>query len=146
MCEYIHPSGDHLFNFFLAITLLGTATTFPSNAQVKVPFRPRNTEHSPFGRKFEMRGDFVILGNTILTLQNYGDELKNDNRMVFVDVDNAPNTFNSSMARLEIGDTNTQPESSMENTTSIDLGLATQMFPNGTRFYDEFPITTESIE
>jgi gliding motility-associated-like protein len=94
---------------YVFVVLIFLGFSIQTSAQVKVPFDPRNSEFSPFRDKFELRGDFVILGNTNLTLENYGEELKNDNNMVFVDVDNDPNTFNSSMARLEIGAINNQP-------------------------------------
>ena len=95
-----------IFCVILIFTFWGLP--FQTIGQVKVPFSPRISSFPPAKEKFELKGDFVILGNTNLTLESYGDELKNDKQMVFVDVDNDPNTFNSSMARLEIGELNNQ--------------------------------------
>jgi gliding motility-associated-like protein len=74
---------------------------FAIQAQVKVPFLPRQSMYAPGAKNFKLRGDFRIIGNTNLTLENYADNLMNDNKLIYVDVDNDPQTLNSSSAWLE---------------------------------------------
>lgn len=70
------------------------------NAQVRVPFQNRVSEANPSRTTFNVKGDFALIGNTNLSLENYDDYLMNDNQLLYVDVDNDPNTINSSSATL----------------------------------------------
>ena len=47
-----------------------------------------------------------MIGNTNLTLVNYGDETSNNNNMQYVDIDNDANTWNSSSANLVLSTEN----------------------------------------
>lgn len=85
-----------------------------SEAQICVPFAQRTSHYSPSKTVYHVRGDFAMIGNTSLTLQNYGDLTQNGNNvMVYTDVD-APEltglggtpTFNSSSATLTFSDEN----------------------------------------
>jgi len=78
--------------FFLLVSI--------ANAQVRVPFQNRASEANPSRTTFDVKGDFALIGNTNLSLENYDDNLMNDNQLLYVDVDNDPNTINSSSATL----------------------------------------------
>lgn len=96
-----------LFIFFFTPFL--TLILFSSSAfgQVVVPFSQRTSKHSMDRKIYNIRGDFTMLGNTNLTLENYGDHLNNSfNQMKYVDVDNDPNTLNSSSATLQLSEEN----------------------------------------
>jgi len=63
-----------------------------------------------------------MIGNTNLTLDDYDDEYNNSNRdMVYVDVDDDPNTLNSSSATLEFPQEN--PDVNHNCTNIIYAGL-----------------------
>ena len=78
------------------------------NAQVYVPFTQRTSSYTPTKTVYNVKGDFTMIGNTNLTLQNYGATTNNNNNtMVYVDVDGnsitglgGSPTFNSSSADL----------------------------------------------
>ncbi|MFD2037434.1 gliding motility-associated C-terminal domain-containing protein [Belliella marina] len=61
--------------FFLGIESL--------EAQVRVPFQPRSPDADPTKKNYRINGDFLIIGNTNLTLEDYDDNKMNDNRMVY---------------------------------------------------------------
>ncbi|NLM93387.1 MAG: hypothetical protein GX168_10625, partial [Bacteroidales bacterium] len=88
-----------LLSVVLGFTFL---MAFPavSDAQVRVPFTQRTSQYTPAQTIYNIKGDFTMIGNTNLTLQNYADNLGNENNMVYVDVDGVSNTFNSSSATL----------------------------------------------
>ncbi|MDL2315245.1 hypothetical protein LJC16_03195, partial [Bacteroidales bacterium OttesenSCG-928-C19] len=72
------------------------------NAQVKVPFTQRASQYSPEKKIYNIKGDFTMIGNTNLTLQNYDENIGNSSRsMKYVDIDNDPSTINSSSAVLQ---------------------------------------------
>lgn len=78
-------------------------------AQVRIPFEQRSSHHSPEKLVYNIKGDFTMIGNTNLTLQNYGHSTQNGyNSMVYVDVDSptalglgGTPTLNSSSATLQ---------------------------------------------
>lgn len=77
--------------------------------QVRVPFQPRTSYHSPDKQVYHVKGDFTMIGNTNLVLQNYGNTTQNGyNTMIYADVDSpaltglgGTPTFNSSTATLQ---------------------------------------------
>ena len=76
-------------------------------AQLIRPFTQRTSTFTPTKKIYNIKGDFQMIGNTNLTLQNYGDETPNSNNsMIFVDVDNTRNTLNSSSATLTLSTEN----------------------------------------
>jgi gliding motility-associated-like protein len=84
---------------YLFLILLGSA--FNANAQVIVPFKERTSSYTPTTKTYHVKGNFTMMGNTNLTLQNYSEtETNGTNSMVFVDVDNDADTFNSSSSTL----------------------------------------------
>ena len=84
------------------ILILGNA--MPAMAQVRVPFTQRTAAESPTKKIYTIKGDFQMIGNTNLTLQNYGDNTSNSNNMIYVDIDGTTNnnTLNSSSATLAL--------------------------------------------
>jgi len=76
-------------------------------SQVRVPFTQRTSQYSPTKKIYNIQGDFTMIGNTNLTLVNYGDNTNNSNNdMQYVDVDSDPNTLNSSSATLNFSSEN----------------------------------------
>jgi hypothetical protein len=70
------------------------------NQNVK-PFTKRMGVTPPTNGIYSIRGDYTLIGNTNLTLQSYNENDNNSNNsMVYVDVDNFPQTVNSSSANL----------------------------------------------
>jgi hypothetical protein len=64
------------------------------------PFTQRTSPFNPGVSIYNVKGDFTMIGNTNLSLQNYADNSSNQNAMVYVDIDNNPATLNSSSANL----------------------------------------------
>ena len=88
------------FNFNYCFIFTITAILFVFNeieAQIRVPFTQRTSQYSPAKKIYNVKGDFTMIGNTNLSLQNYGDQTQNGNNiMEYVDKDSDPNTWNSS--------------------------------------------------
>ena len=80
------------------------------NAQstnVPIPFAPRTSQYQNNKEVYKIRGDYALIGNTNMTLQNYGLlALNSNNQMIYVDVDGDPATLNSSSATLEFSNEN----------------------------------------
>lgn len=73
----------------------------PTSPQVN--FAQRTSLATPAKTIYNVKGDFTMLGNTNLTLVNYGVTTNNEgNAMRYVDIDGDANTLNSSMATLEL--------------------------------------------
>ena len=86
-----------LFLLF-SIQIKAQAPTSP-----QVPFLQRTSTATPAQTIYNVKGDFTMLGNTNLTLVNYGNTTDNQGRpMKYVDIDGDVNTWNSSMATLEL--------------------------------------------
>ncbi|MGA9590507.1 MAG: hypothetical protein WBV11_11810, partial [Salegentibacter sp.] len=78
-----------------------------SYGQVKEEFKPRTSRYSPSQTIYNLNGDFTIIGNTNLTLQNYSDTKDNSlNTMISVDEDKESETLNSSSATLKFSNEN----------------------------------------
>ena len=85
------------FFIFLGWMSLGTM-----NAQIRVPFTPRTAFATPSDTVYSIQGDFTLIGNTNMTLQNYSDiTLNSNNVMIYVDADTFSSTLNSSSAMLQ---------------------------------------------
>src|SRR5690606_15025923 len=73
-------------------------------------FAPRTSTQAPAPytgvSNYNLQGDFAMIGNTNLTLVDYGNNTGNNESMRYVDIDNDANTFNSSSAALMIPDAN----------------------------------------
>ena len=73
---------------------------FALTAQVKVPFKQRTSVYTPDKKIYNIKGDFQMIGNSNLTLSPYDENGNNSGNMAYVDIDNNPQTLNSSSATL----------------------------------------------
>ena len=87
-------------NYLLVLLLVFIGNLYVVNAQIKVPFTQRTSIYTPGKTIYNVKGDFTMIGNTNLTLVNYGDETSNNNNMQYVDIDGDSNTWNSSSSNL----------------------------------------------
>ena len=112
--KYTSTKENNKVSFYILQILLLVGVIFVSNAQVRVPFLQRSSQFTPEKKVYNLKGDFVIFGNTNLTLQNYGDNTQNgNNTMQYVDVDAAnlngiggTPTFNSSSSTMVLSTEN----------------------------------------
>lgn len=99
----IYPKNFKIKGFWHSALLIIAflANTFIINAQVVKPFTQRTSSYTPSKKIYNIKGDFMMIGNTNLTLQNYGATFNNhDGSMVYVDIDDDGTTLNSSSATL----------------------------------------------
>ncbi len=96
---------DHLI---IAILTVMVVMAFPEYAQSQTlkPFTQRTSTYSPTTKIYKIKGDFTMVGNTSMTLVNYGDETNNSNLMRYVDVDGVAETLNSSSSTLTFSEEN----------------------------------------
>ena len=88
----------------LVILILSSVSAY---GQLRVPFTQRTSQYTPGKVIYNIKGDFTMIGNSNLTLQNYGTNTNNSNNsMVFIDEDNDLNTSNSSSATLDFSTEN----------------------------------------
>nr|WP_315160751.1 gliding motility-associated C-terminal domain-containing protein [uncultured Flavobacterium sp.] len=98
--NYSHYIIANKINYlFILFFILGSYFTL--NAQVMVPFKERTSSFTPSKKTYNVKGNFTMMGNTNLTLQDYTDSKTNgNNSMKYVDIDGDPNTLNSSSSTL----------------------------------------------
>ena len=96
---YSFKKIDHLI---LSMLLVMVVVAFPEYAESQTlkPFTQRTSIYSPTTQIYKIKGDFTMVGNTNMTLVNYGDETNNSNLMRYVDVDGVAGTLNSSSSTL----------------------------------------------
>lgn len=124
----------------LCLTLAALFVGQEVKGQIKVPFTQRTSTYSPEKKIYNIKGDFEMIGNTNLTLQNYTQEGNNSSNMVYVDIDGDPNTLNSSSATLSFSNENGAIE---DCSNIIYAGLYwTGRADNGGTGQMEFDITT----
>ena len=109
-------------SYYLAFSILFLLVTNQMEAQTltspQVNFLQRTSATTPAQTIYNIKGDFTMLGNTNLTLANYGNGIDNEgNSMKYVDIDGDANTWNSSMATLEVS--NGGENSANQNCTTI---------------------------
>ncbi|WP_189606232.1 HYR domain-containing protein, partial [Salinimicrobium marinum] len=91
--------------FLLLIFILGGIQH--TDAQVRKNFNQRTSQYSSNKKIYNINGDFTMIGNTNMTLVNYGENTNNsNNQMQHVDEDNSTSTTNSSMAELTFSSEN----------------------------------------
>ncbi|MCS4239029.1 hypothetical protein M2306_000406 [Myroides gitamensis] len=103
MKNFMKNIGASLFSFLiLSIVLLHANST---QAQIRKSFEPRQSTKAPAPytnvKNYNLQGDFLMLGNTSLTLSTYALNKDNSNNsMVYVNVDTSNGIVNSSSAEL----------------------------------------------
>jgi len=98
---YSNINTTKQFRFFFLQILFVFGIVFSANAQIRVPFTQRTSQYTPTKKIYNVKGDFTMIGNTNLTLQNYGVDTQNgSNVMQYVDIDGDASTWNSSSANL----------------------------------------------
>ena len=96
-----------VYRTIILLLLFVTGTFYTQvSGQVLRPFVPKSSANSPNRSIYNINGDFTMLGNTSLTLENYSLDLQNNMPMIFVDSDDDPTTFNSSSATLDFSTEN----------------------------------------
>lgn len=102
-----------LTNLYLVLLFAVFAGRISAQTDNRVPFKHRVGNPAPENNIFKLRGDFTIIGNTNLTLVNLEDINNSGNQMIYVDIDNNPNTVNSSSSTLVFsGENNADPNCS----------------------------------
>ncbi|WP_396184175.1 hypothetical protein, partial [Flavobacterium sp.] len=101
-----HSKSNKNSIYIIIILVALLVNLFEINAQVRVPFSQRTSIFSPGKTIYNIKGDFTMIGNSNLTLVNYGNETSNNNNMRYVDVDTDNATWNSSSANLELSTEN----------------------------------------
>jgi hypothetical protein len=100
----------------LFIAFFGFSQQAPTAPQVN--FTQRTAAATPTQTIYNVKGDFTLLGNTNLTLVNYGVNTDNEsNSMKYVDIDVDSNTLNSSKATLELS--NSGENSATQNCSTV---------------------------
>lgn len=114
------------------------------HSQVRVNFTPREPIASPSTSIFNIKGDFTLIGNTNLTLNNYDvNEPNSNNNMIYVDIDGDSNTFNSSSANLTFS---TENGAIPECSKVVFAGLYwTGRSSDGSNSPDIFNVTKNSV-
>ncbi|MDC1227299.1 hypothetical protein N8013_06585, partial [Algibacter sp.] len=105
---YINKTSANNKRFikFMAFVVLFLGGLINSYSQEKVPFAARTASATPATTIYTIKGDFTMMGNTNLTLQDYSATANNNAAMVYVDIDGDPNTWNSSSATLSFSEEN----------------------------------------
>jgi hypothetical protein len=102
-----------LTNLYLVLLFAVFVGKLSAQTDNRVPFKHRVGNPAPENNIFKLRGDFTIIGNTNLTLANPAEIDNSGNQMIYVDVDNNPNTVNSSSSTLVFsGENNADPNCS----------------------------------
>jgi trimeric autotransporter adhesin len=141
----IYPKKIKYSLNYLVFYILFFVAPFHIKAQTltspQVNFSQRTSTATPSKTIYNIKGDFTMLGNTNLTLVNYSNTTNNEgNSMQYVDIDGDSNTWNSSMATLELS--NGGENSAVQNcSTVIFAGL---YWTGKSNDADTFNVTKES--
>jgi uncharacterized repeat protein (TIGR01451 family) len=99
-------------------------------SQVRKPFTQRTSSFTPTRNIYSINGDFTMIGNTNLTLQNYSNTaLNSNNNMIKVDADADPSTNNSSSSVLNFS---TENQANPSCSQVVFAGLYWSARTNGT--------------
>ncbi|OYX83061.1 MAG: hypothetical protein B7Y83_12755, partial [Flavobacteriales bacterium 32-34-25] len=117
---YLRKTNSYTFYYFMLIIalMITNGTTAQTVTSPQVNFAQRTAAATPEKTIYNIKGDFTMLGNTNLTLDNYVDNLNNEGRLMkYVDIDGDPNTWNSSMATMELS--NGGENSAIQNCSTV---------------------------
>lgn len=118
--KYLFKAGYNVLYFVYLILFLISPILINSQTLTspQVPFLQRTSAATPAKKIYNVKGDFTLLGNTNLTLLNYGTTTDNEsNTMKYIDIDGDSNTLNSSKATLELS--NSGENSANQNCSTI---------------------------
>lgn len=104
--EHLYSKKTNL-HFYLIPLFILLGFSIKTEAQTvtspQVNFTQRTAAATPAKTIYNIKGDFTMLGNTNLTLSNYSINSDNQGQsMKYVDIDGDSNTWNSSMATMEL--------------------------------------------
>ena len=101
---YSHYAGCVVFSLILLLAgyLPAQAQVVKSFTQRTSPYAPQQYKKDQEGKIYNLRGDFVMAGNTNLTFTNYADDASNSSNLTYVDIDLDGTTINSSSSSLNI--------------------------------------------
>ena len=66
--------------FLQLFFLFGMIVT--ANGQLRVPFTQRTSQYTPDKKIYNIKGDYAMIGNTNMTLQNYAENTQNIDTIV----------------------------------------------------------------
>ncbi|HNW75130.1 MAG TPA: hypothetical protein PKN44_15985, partial [Bacteroidales bacterium] len=69
------------FLIIMAVLSIAAQTAF---SQVRKAFAPRTSVYSPLRTIYNIHGDYTMIGNTNMTLSNYGNNTNNSNNNMVV--------------------------------------------------------------
>ncbi|MGO3183307.1 MAG: DUF7507 domain-containing protein [Aequorivita sp.] len=105
--HYFTTKKNHSLFTMAMILFILLGYNAPAFGQIIKPFQQRTSQATPSKKVYNVKGDFVLFGNTNLTLQSYGDNTNNsNNKMKYVDVDGDNSTINSSTSELKLSTEN----------------------------------------
>ncbi|GEC73741.1 Por secretion system C-terminal sorting domain-containing protein [Flavobacterium flevense] len=140
---YLSKTNKHFIHLIIFLILLVKTNSITAQTVTapQVNFTQRTSTATPSKVIYNIKGDFTMLGNTNLTLVNYGNTTNNEsNFMKYVDIDGDSDTWNSSKATLELsngGENSANPECS----TVIYAGL---YWTGKSQDADTFTVSKES--
>ncbi|OYX22092.1 MAG: hypothetical protein B7Z06_12005, partial [Flavobacteriales bacterium 32-35-8] len=117
---YSRKTNSYTFYYFMLIIalMITNGITAQTVTSPQVNFTQRTAAATPAKTIYNIKGDFTMLGNTNLTLVNYGNTTNNEsNSMQYVDIDGDSNTWNSSMATMELS--NGGENSAIQNCSTV---------------------------
>ena len=141
---YLRKSNKHFIYLiiFLVLLIKTNSITAQTVTAPQVNFTQRTSSATPSKVIYNIKGDFTMLGNTNLTLSNYSTSTDNQGSLMkYVDIDGDSDTWNSSMATMELsngGENSANPECS----TVIFAGLYWTGRSQGT---DTFTVNDKTI-
>ncbi|WP_405198558.1 tandem-95 repeat protein [Christiangramia sp. LLG6405-1] len=118
---YVYNNISEKLNSYVLLFFFGLLCAGSMQAQVREEFVPRVSENSDNKKIYNVNGDFTLIGNSNLTLQNYSENgLNSNSTMVFVNKDGNEETYNSSSAELTFS---TENGASSECSNVVYAGL-----------------------
>ncbi|NGY38415.1 T9SS type A sorting domain-containing protein [Flavobacterium sp. XN-5] len=117
---YLRKTDKHFIRLIIFLILLVKTNSITAQTVTapQVNFTQRTSSATPSKVIYNIKGDFTMLGNTNLTLNNYSSTTNNEgNLMKYVDIDGDDTTLNSSMATLEVS--NSGENSASQNCSKV---------------------------
>src|SRR5690606_26819459 len=71
--KYLTTIKSHYLFSIGLLLLIFLGNTISANAQIRKNFTQRTSQHTPGKTIYNIKGDFTLMGNSNMTLQNYTD-------------------------------------------------------------------------